>query len=289
VNAYPCAGDTVFKGVNATASEYKVVTNAQANTSVSFTQTGGTSWALIADAIQSAFPSIGSIAPSKGVVGTAITITGSSFTGTTRVSFCGTSASSFTVVNDTSITTGAPQVLSARISQTCDIVVTNGAGSSILSAADQFSFLPSVASISPTGGGNATELTIVGSGFIGTVSVTVCDVQSTFTVGNDTQMTTIVPDRVVSASTPCDVIVSNHIGKSVLNSHDVFTYTPQSRNGSNCTNGGQSCPPTNQTPSAPTKADATIFVAITGTSGIVILSVALAIRRKKRRQASTTR
>jgi hypothetical protein len=191
-------------------------------------------------------------------------------------------------VNDTSITTGAPQVLSARISQTCDIVVTNGAGSSIVSAADQFSFLPSVVSISPTAGGNATELTILGSGFIGTVSVTVCDVQSTFTVGNDTQMTTTVPDRVVSASTPCDVVVSNPVGKSVLNSRDVFTYQPLSRNGGNCTNGGQSCPPTNQTPSAPTKVDATVFVAMAGASSIVILSVALALRRKKRPQASTT-
>jgi hypothetical protein len=283
VNTYPCAGTTVFKGVNATASEYKVVTDTQANTSVSFTQTGATNWALIADAVQSASPSVGSIAPSKGAVGTAITITGSSFTGTTIVLFCGTSASSFTVVNDTSITTSAPQVPSPPILQTCDIMVTNGALSSSISAADKFSFLPSVASISPTVGGNATELTIVGSGFIGTVSVTVCDVQSTFRIDNDTQMTATIPDRVVTTSAPCDVVVSNPIGKSVLNSRDVFTYAPQSRNGGNCTNGGQSCPPTNQTPSARSKTDPIIYVVTAGIAFIATSSLAYGWRSRRNR------
>jgi hypothetical protein len=112
-------------------------------------------------------------------------------------------------------------------------------------------------------------------------------VPSVFTVDNDTQITTTLPDRVVSASTTCDVVVSNPIGKSVSNSGDVFTYTPQNRN-STCNNGGQSCPPTNPTPSTPTKADATIFVAIVGTGGVVILSVALAIRQKRGRQAPLT-
>jgi hypothetical protein len=53
-------------------------------------------------------PQITSISPASGCTGDAVTITGSDFTNAASVSFNGTAASSFTVVNDTTITVTVP-------------------------------------------------------------------------------------------------------------------------------------------------------------------------------------
>src|SRR5439155_10000266 len=52
-------------------------------------------------------PAIASFAPTSGAVGTAVTLTGSNFTGTTAVAFNG-AAASFTVVSDSRIDTTVP-------------------------------------------------------------------------------------------------------------------------------------------------------------------------------------
>ena len=66
-------------------------------------------------------PIVTSFSPTSGPVGTTVTITGSKFTGASAVSFGGTPASSFTVVNATTITaivgsgtTGTISVTTAR-------------------------------------------------------------------------------------------------------------------------------------------------------------------------------
>jgi hypothetical protein len=53
-------------------------------------------------------PSISSLSPTSGPVGTSITITGSNLTGTTGVRFNGTAATTFTVVNVTTVTATVP-------------------------------------------------------------------------------------------------------------------------------------------------------------------------------------
>lgn len=81
-------------------------------------------------------PTISSISPTNGDVGTLVTVTGSSFAGTTQVTFCGVPATVFTVINDTLITAIAPSTPNLI----CDIVATNPAGSSATSTSDLFTY-----------------------------------------------------------------------------------------------------------------------------------------------------
>jgi hypothetical protein len=67
--------------------------------------------------------------------GTAVTITGTGFTGATAVKFGSTNATSFTVNSETSITAVSPTGKG-----TVDVTVTTPAGTSPTSAADQFTF-----------------------------------------------------------------------------------------------------------------------------------------------------
>ena len=68
-------------------------------------------------------PTITSFSPGVGAPGTAVTLTGTGFTGATAVDFNGTAVGSFTVVSDTSITTTVPTGATAG-----PVHVTNPAG-----------------------------------------------------------------------------------------------------------------------------------------------------------------
>jgi hypothetical protein len=222
------AGPCQFSGVAPDASEYERLTQTQSNYNVSMTQTAGTSWGFIADAIQSSSPTVVSIFPAKGITGTTVTITGVSFLGTISVLFCGTSPPGFNVLNDSAITTVAPQITNPSNDQTCDIVVTNGGGSSATLSADQFSYMPSITAVDPTTASVGASLRITGSGFIGTTSVVICGVsQPKFTVTRDAEIVTTVPATGLSASTRCDVTVTTLVGTSQISGTDSFAYVPQ--------------------------------------------------------------
>jgi hypothetical protein len=83
-------------------------------------------------------PAISSINPASGPTGggTVVSIVGCGFTGTTGVKF-GTTAAGFNVIADTLIHTTAPKHVAGLV----DITVTNGSGTSAISAADQFTFV----------------------------------------------------------------------------------------------------------------------------------------------------
>jgi peptidoglycan hydrolase-like protein with peptidoglycan-binding domain len=84
-------------------------------------------------------PTIVGLSPSSGVFtgGTAVTITGTSLTNVSAVSFGGMPAASFTVDSDTSITAVAPATSTPG---TVDITVTSFAGTNTSGAADQFTY-----------------------------------------------------------------------------------------------------------------------------------------------------
>jgi hypothetical protein len=85
-----------------------------------------------------ALPVITSISPTTGPIagGTTVTITGTGFTGATAVHFGTTPATSFTVVNDTTITAVAPAGTAGGV----DIRVTTAVGQSAVVTAGRFTY-----------------------------------------------------------------------------------------------------------------------------------------------------
>ncbi|HEV1997210.1 MAG TPA: IPT/TIG domain-containing protein, partial [Candidatus Dormibacteraeota bacterium] len=75
-------------------------------------------------------------------------LTGIGFTGASQVTFGGRAATSFTVVNDTTITAVAPPGTG-----TVDVRVTTPARASDVSAADQYTYLSAVPGLPKAGAG----------------------------------------------------------------------------------------------------------------------------------------
>jgi hypothetical protein len=124
--------------------------------------------------------------------GTEVTITGDGFTGAIGVVFDGTAGTSFTVVNDTTITVTTP----AHVPGTVDVIVLDAAGDS---EPVDFEFL-NVASVAsslnpesgPVSGGDPVAIT--GSGFTSATGVTFDGLPATsFTVVSDTLITVVSP------------------------------------------------------------------------------------------------
>ena len=118
-----------------------------------------------------AAPTISGLSPTTGSIGggTLVTITGTGFLGATVVDFGTMPAFYFAVLSNTSITAASPQGTGI-----VNVSVTTPGGSSLpTSPPEQFTYAPSVSSISPAAGPlqGGTLVTITGIGFTGTTSV----------------------------------------------------------------------------------------------------------------------
>ncbi|MBH0009803.1 IPT/TIG domain-containing protein [Salinibacterium sp. SWN1162] len=165
-----------------------------------------------------AAPIISSLSPNIGPVdgGTAVTITGSGFTGSTGVTFDGDDGTLLTVVSDTEITVTTP----AHEVAVVDVVVLNTPADSTPGA---FSYqeAPTVSGIAPDEGplAGGTEVTITGTGFTGATGVTFDGEDGTsFTVVSDTEITVTTPAGVEGAAA---VVVEHPAGDA---SAGDFTY-----------------------------------------------------------------
>lgn len=173
----------------------------------------------------SAGPFVFSLNPAGGLPagGTAVTITGTGFTGATSVTFGGTAATSFTVVSNTSITATSP----AHAAGVVDVVVTTGLGTSpTTGTGNDFTYGsgPTITLISPTSGPTAggTTVTITGTGFTGATAVNFGAVAATsFTVVSATQITAVSPAQ---ANSVVSIRVVTPLGTSADTSADDFTY-----------------------------------------------------------------
>lgn len=145
-------------------------------------------------------PSVTSLTPSIGATtgGRTVTIRGFGFTGATAVRFGPTAATSFTVVDNTTITAVSP----ARSAGLVNVWVDTPAGTSANTSASWFTYQnppagpPVVASLTPNVGsiaGGAT-VTITGSGLLTASSVRFGPVDAaSFTVLNDTTIVAVSP------------------------------------------------------------------------------------------------
>lgn len=162
--------------------------------------------------IFSAPPTITSFTPIIGFAGTTVTITGTNFTGTTAVSFGGTAASSYTIVNPTTISA----VVGAGA--TGSVSVTNPLGTGSL-AGFTYAPIPVIFSFTPTSAATGTIVTISGQNFTGTTAISFGGVAATsFTVVNTNTITAVVGDGATGS-----VMVTNAFGST---QETGFSYIP---------------------------------------------------------------
>jgi len=185
-----------FNGTSATT--FRVVGSTQITASVPTGATtgklavatpGGTAASATSFAVTSspAPPAVTSFTPTSGPVGANVTISGSGFTGATKVTFNGRGAA-FNVVGSTRITATVPTgATSGRIAVTTPGGTASSSSSFIVVAA------PSITSFTPTEGPIRTDVSVAGKGFTGATKVTLNGKATTFRVLSATQIKATVP------------------------------------------------------------------------------------------------
>ncbi|MGE3076519.1 MAG: IPT/TIG domain-containing protein [Dehalococcoidia bacterium] len=169
-------------------------------------------------------PTVTSVSPTTGspAGGTLVTITGTNFTGATSVTFGGTAATSYTVVNSTTISAVTP----AHTAGTVDVIVTTPTGLSANTSADNFVYgsAPAITSISPASGplAGGTTVIITGTGFTGATGVTFGGVAAAITNTTSTSITVTSPAHTAGT---VDVAVTTALGTSPNTAADDYTYT----------------------------------------------------------------
>lgn len=160
-------------------------------------------------------PAITDCDPATGTThgGTAVTLTGSGFTGATGATFDGDAATGFSVDSDTEITCTTP----ANPAGAVDVVVQHGDGDATLT--DGFTYVtpaPTLSSIDPTSGtvAGGTEVTLTGVDLTDTSGVTFGgDAATSVTVVNDTTVTCVTPAHAAGA---VDVVLTTPGGSDTL-------------------------------------------------------------------------
>ncbi|MEY9895075.1 hypothetical protein ABIA31_008764 [Catenulispora sp. MAP5-51] len=135
-------------------------------------------------------PVISSISPVQGPTagGTAVTLTGTGFTGATAVKF-GSASASFVVAGSTTINATAPAGSGAvSVTVTAPSGTSNGVTYTYVAA-------PVISGINPTNGPAAggNTVTITGTGFTGATTVSFGSASASFTVNSATQITATAP------------------------------------------------------------------------------------------------
>jgi hypothetical protein len=168
-------------------------------------------------------PFISAISPSSGPKsgGTAVTITGSGFTGATNVAFGTAPALDVTVVSDTEITAVSPSAAPG----VHNVYVTSPSGTNLPTTTDHFTYLgPGISSVSPNIGprSGGTAVSIQGVGFTGATQVMFGGVAATDV--------TVVSDTVITARSPAEAVgvrnisVTTPVGTSGAVAGDQFRF-----------------------------------------------------------------
>ncbi len=183
-------------------------------------------------AYQGGPPAVTGVSPAYGPAsgGTAVTITGSGFTGATAVTFGlgGKAATTFTVVSDNSITATAPAQSPAL--DPYDVTVTTPLGTSPALTADRFSYYaaPTITSVSPVNGPQqgGTAVTIQGNNLYTarSISGSVSFGGVAATVDWSKSSNTTIKATAPAGTGTVDVTVTTYGGTSATVSADRFSY-----------------------------------------------------------------
>ena len=213
-------GNGVISGIPLVAGPYSGTITVRDKSDYTKSQPLSFTIAPTAPKVTSVLPTAG---PSTG--GATVTIKGTNFIGATVVTF-GATASNFVVNSATQITATSP----AGGPGTVDITVTTPDGTSVTSAADQYTYVsaPTVTSIGPKTGptGGGTSVTITGTGFsvappVGAVKFGAAN--ATYAINSNTQITATSP---ANSAGVYDITVTTVGGTSAVSAADQFTYEP---------------------------------------------------------------
>ncbi len=168
--------------------------------------------------------SVTKVEPDEGAMagGTPVTITGVGFTEASEVKFGSTGAASFKVESETSIAAVSPPGKG-----TVDVTVTTPDGTSPTSAADQFSYAPTVTEVTPGSGeeSGGTSVQITGTNFTGATAVKFGSTNAaSFNVESETSIKAVSP----SGKGTVDVTVTGAGVTSPTSSADRFRYDGRS-------------------------------------------------------------
>jgi uncharacterized repeat protein (TIGR03803 family) len=159
-------------------------------------------------------PTISSISPTSGPIGTVVVISGTGLIQTTKVTIGGVKATTFNVNSDSSVSATIPTAC-----KTGKITVTTSGGSATSSST--FNVTPTISSFSPSSGKVGTVVTIIGTGLTQTTKVTFGGVAATtFTVKSDTQVAATVPSGAITGK----IVITTTGGTAT--SSGTFTVTP---------------------------------------------------------------
>jgi subtilisin-like proprotein convertase family protein len=121
------------------------------------------SWTVKAYGSGTATAAVTSFTPTSGPVGTAVTLTGTGFSGATAVAFSGTAATSFNAVSGTQITATVPA------GATTGTIAVTTSGGTVISSATSFTVRapakPKIAKLKPASGKRRVTVTITGTRF----------------------------------------------------------------------------------------------------------------------------
>jgi hypothetical protein len=167
-------------------------------------------------------PTVTKVEPGSGPAsgGTSVTISGTNFNEVTAVRFGSSNATKYTVNSTSSITATSPAGVGTQ-----DVTVTTAVGTSETTAADQFSFGPTIAKIEPTKGATegGTLVTITGANLAEATGVKFGSANATtFTVNSPTSMNAVSP----AGGGTVDITVTTPEGTSPSSSDDRFAYEP---------------------------------------------------------------
>ncbi len=228
-------------------------------------------------------PTVSNVSPAGGPPGggTAVTVTGTGFTGATAVHFGANAGTGLVVNSDTSISINSPAGTSGA---TVDVTVTAPGGTSATTSADHFTYgtAPTVSSVAPAAGlpAGGTSVTVTGTGFTGATAVHFgANAGTGLVVNSATSISVNSPAG--SAGTTVDVTVTTPTGgTSATTPADHFTYeTAPTVTGvspaAGSTAGGT---PVTVTGTNFTAATAVDFGATAGTSLVVNSATSLTVR-----------
>lgn len=205
-NAVTLAGDPMSV-TSGTPTQFAFTVGGQANTGT-VTVTTPAGLALSTTKITVIKPAqIASFSPTHGLAGSTVTITGSGFTGVSKVLFNGLAAKSFRVVNDTTIT-----AVSATTASTGVISVLNIAGTALSNSSFVVDIpAPLITALSPSAVKVGSSVTISGKYFVGVTSVKLGSLNLPYRAISSTAIVVGIPLGAVSGN----ITVTTNSGQAI--------------------------------------------------------------------------